>query len=129
MIKRLVLTITLLAAGVSAQPGQPDRHLDEWYASYNHAYFQDELPKNTLITYDIHDDRFMALTAYEGSQYHISFNMKYNFSNKMGRLNLLHELCHVRQMVEGDEEFDQHGPHFQSCMLGLAKQGAFTDLW
>jgi len=98
MIKRLVLAITLLAAGASAQP---DRHLDEWYASYNHAYFQDELPKNILITYDINDDRFMALTDYEGGRYHISFNMKYNFSNKMERFNLLHELCHVRQMVEG----------------------------
>lgn len=126
MIKRLVFAVALLAVGVSVQP---DRHLDEWYASYNHAYFQDELPKDVLITRTLNDPRFMALTLYSDGHYHIDINPKYNLSTKTERINLLHESCHIRQFIEDDEEFDQHGPHFQNCMLGLAKQGAFSDLW
>jgi predicted SprT family Zn-dependent metalloprotease len=126
MIKRLVVAIILLAASTS---GQPDRHLDEWYASYNHAYFQDELPAKVIITRNLRDDRFIALTEYSGGFYHIEFNKKYTVSDITERETLLHEMCHLRQFVEHDDEFDQHGRHWQACMHKLADEKAFENLW
>ena len=125
MIKRILIAIMLLAASASAAPDG----LDSWYAGYNHEYFQDELPKTVVITKTLNDDRFMALTFYENGAYHIALNPKYNFSTKIERENLLHEMCHIRIFVEHDEEFEDHGPKWQACMLELAKKGAFADLW
>jgi hypothetical protein len=126
LIKRILLILLLTALPITAQQ---DRHLDEWYASFNHSYFQDELPANTVITRNLTDDRFMAITEYENGRYHIGINPKYNISSKSERINLLHEMCHIRGFIEHDDEFDQHGLKWQTCMHSLADQKAFEDLW
>ena len=122
------MAVLIITAMISFANAAPDS-LDAWYAGYNHEYFQDELPKTTVITKELADDRFMALTFYENGRYHIALNPKYNFSNKIERENLLHESCHVRIFIEHEEEFDDHGPKWQACMLELANKGAFKDLW
>lgn len=107
-----------------------DRHLDTWYATYNHEYFQDELPKTVVITRNLTDDRFMAQTFYENNFYHISINPRFNESRKIEKFNLLHESCHIYIFINHEEdEFDDHGSHWQKCMHKLADQGAFELLW
>jgi hypothetical protein len=129
MFKRILLTLCLIILPVTIS-GQT-RDLDQWYAGYNHKYFQDELPKNTEITTTLNDDRFMALTLFSHDHFHIDINLKYNISTKTQRINLLHESCHILVFVEHDDdpEFDDHGPHWQRCMHSLADQNAFNDLW
>jgi hypothetical protein len=122
------MAVLIIMAMISFTNAAPDS-LDSWFAGYNHAYFQDELPKTTVITKDLTDDRFMALTFYENGAYHIALNPKYNFSTKIERENLLHESCHILIFIEHEEEFDDHGPKWQHCMHRLADQGAFEDLW
>jgi hypothetical protein len=107
-----------------------DRHLDAWYATYNHMYFQDRLPKTTVITRNLTDDRFMAQTFYENNFYHIAINPRYNESRKTEKLNLLHESCHIEVFIDKEEdEFDDHGEHWQRCMHRLADEKAFENLW
>lgn len=104
-------------------------NLSSWYQGYNDKYFQGELPVNTVVSFDLRDDRFMALTEHSGSYFRIDFNPKYNNSPKVARMTLLHEMCHIRQFVESEREFDDHGIKWQTCMMNLAKQGAMSDLW
>lgn len=126
MLKSIVLGLLLtLPTGISGQ----DRHLDEWYASFNHSYFQDELPKMVVITRNLADDRFMAITDYDNGYFHIGINPKFNLSTKTERINLIHEMCHVQGFVEHDDEFDQHGMKWQACMHRVADQNGFNDLW
>lgn len=103
-------------------------NLGAWYQGYNYKYFQDELPA-AIITRNLHDDRFMALTEYHDNYYHIEFNPKYNLSPRQERETLLHEMCHIEVLASNDTEFDDHGIKWQTCMKDLAKKGAFDDLW
>jgi len=122
----LFLTATLFAKPIRSD----DRHLDVWYAAYNHEYFQDSLPKTTVITRNLADDRFMAQTFYENGYYHIAINPRYNESGKTEKLNLLHESCHLYIFVtHEDDEYDDHGPKWQACMHRLADENAFEQLW
>jgi galactose-1-phosphate uridylyltransferase len=107
----------------------PDR-LDTWYASNNERYFNNELPKNVLITHDLKDDNFEAVTEH-GSYgwFHISFNPTYNRSVNQEKFTLLHEMCHVQQLTSDEEEFDQHGKKWQACMHRIADAKGFDDLW
>jgi hypothetical protein len=125
MLKRLLI-ILLLAIPAIAQ----SNHLNAWFRSYNERYFNNELPQDVVITRNLNDSRFMALTEYkEDGFYHIKINPKYNPTDRVERLTLLHESCHIRLSVKHEEEFDDHGPLWQHCMQDLAKKGAFSDLW
>jgi predicted SprT family Zn-dependent metalloprotease len=131
MLKRLFL-IGIILAVMGTTDGQERRdRLNPWYNGYNEKYFNNELPKDVLITHDLHDDRFVADTEqYKTGFYHIAFNPKFNLSGREELLTLLHESCHIRLMSSGQgDELDQHGARWQDCMLTLAKQGAFADLW
>ncbi len=128
-LRIIVLTILLFGTVVIAQ----DR-LDPWVRGLNEKYFNSELPATIVVSHNLHDDRFQALTDTTTEHgvvyYHLMFNPKYNISTKTEQLNLFHELCHVRQMINNEvDSLDDHGPHWQSCMLELAKKGAFRDLW
>lgn len=105
--------------------------LEVWYRGYNVALFNSELPDTVVIDHNLRDDRFMALTDYNfgGKYYIITFNPKYGASPKQERETLLHEMCHIRNIVEGEEEFDQHGPKWQRCMHDIANKNGFEDLW
>lgn len=125
-----IVWIALLTASGFASSRIPDREQDlrAWYSGFNHTYFQDELPP-AVITENLADDTKMAETFYEAGSYRVAINPKYNLSTKTERINLLHESCHILIFVEHDEEFDDHGPHWQACMHHLADQNAFDNLW
>jgi predicted SprT family Zn-dependent metalloprotease len=100
-----------------------------WYAGYNQKYFGDELPKDVVLDFHLHDPDKMGVTIF-GTQdgfIHIEFNPEYIKSTKTLRMTLLHEMCHVQLFVE--EQPDDHGPFWQSCMHRLANQKAMEDLW
>jgi predicted SprT family Zn-dependent metalloprotease len=82
-----------------------------------------------VITEGLTDDRFMAITDYDNGYFHIGINPKFNLSTKTERINLIHEMCHIRGFVEHDDEFDQHGMKWQACMHSVADQNGFNDLW
>lgn len=124
----LLIFVLLVAASVSANTAEPE-NLYAWYASYNHSYFNDELPSTVIITRNLKDPRFMALTEYADGYYHIEFNTKYSPSSKQERITLLHEQCHIRLAIEGIGDFGDHGIAWQHCMHDLSKQGAFELLW
>ena len=135
----LPIVILLFVTSVAAKPRphyrvvedsqERQQELSQWYLGYNHQYFQDELPQDTVLSRDLHDDRFMALTTYVDGRYHIQINPRYNESRKSERIDILHESCHVLMFIENDYELDDHGPHWQACMHRLAHQGAFESLW
>ena len=129
MFKRItLLTLAWVLLLTSVVQAQPDR-LDAWYRGYNEKYFNNELPKEITITHDLRDNRFQAWTQRLGDSFHVAFNPLYNLASGTERLTLLHELCHIRNFVESETEFDDHGPKWQSCMHDLAHKGAFDELW
>jgi SprT-like family protein len=130
-MKKLILALLLLLASAKAlAPAVPDP-LEVWYQGYNVALFNHELPDRIQIDQNFHDDRYMAATDYQehAQIYVIRINPKYNPSPKQARENLLHEMCHMRQLVSGEVEFDDHGKKWQSCMHGIANKNGFEDLW
>ena len=132
MIKRLTLSVILLLAfAVSGRSKSEVSDLDSWYQAYNATLFNNELPHQITISHDLSDPRFMAVTDYDfaGRYYKISLNPKYEPSPKQGRATLLHEMCHLRQLVSGEVEFQDHGAKWQSCMHDLANKNAFEDIW
>jgi hypothetical protein len=105
------------------------KDLDKWYATYNAEYFNDKLPKNTIISWNEVDDRYMATTTVLPSgRYHIAFNKKYCLADRVAHITLLHEDCHILTFTEVSEgKKEEHGPRWRTCMLHLALQGAFES--
>lgn len=69
---------------------------------------------------------------FKPNQIVISRKMKY--STWMWKLILLHEMTHLDLYLSdkvdiNGKEIDHHGPSFNKAMLGLAKKGAFNDIW
>ena len=126
MILLLFLTVMLFAKPIRSD----DRHLDTWYATYNHEYFQDELPKNVVITRNLTDDSFSAFTFYTDNWFHIAINPRLNIDPGAEKMTLLHESCHIYIAVtHEDNEPNNHGPKWQACMHRLANENAFESLW
>ncbi len=132
MLKKITLTLLLSLTMTAKQlaPATPD-WLDAWYRGYNVVYFTNELPQTVMISHNLKDDRFMAVTSYDfnGNFYQIEFNIKYGPSPKQEKMTLLHEQCHLEQLVTGQMEFEDHGKKWQACMHRLANEGAFENLW
>ena len=126
----LLVTLSLtLCLTSNLAPATPDP-LEVWYNGYNVALFNHELPDKIVIDHELHDDRFMAVTdTYADGTFRISFNSKFEPSPKQGRETLLHEMCHIRQSVEGESELDIHGQKWQSCMHKVADEKGFEPLW
>lgn len=105
--------------------------LNSWYRGYNEEYFANQLPKNTVVKLgDLtpQDDIGMSQILPNGNWIIIIDRAK-NPSPVQARMTLLHESCHVRTYIRGMAEFEVHGDKFQACMLQLAHQGAFKELW
>lgn len=124
-----IKSVSSSSSGLSDSSNLSDRRLAAWYQGYNEKYFNQELPKDVLITKHLIDDRFMAQTFYQQTYYHIALNPRYNVSPVTERGTLLHEMCHVRGLSSGITEFPDHGPLWQSCMHRLANLGALEDVW
>ena len=99
--------------------------LDKKYAEYNELYFDNKLPKDTLI--DHSESIQMASTMkMSNGRFHIAFNDKYTLAERVSRSTLLHEQCHIQTWSE--QKAAEHGPRWRTCMLTLDIQGIFRRL-
>jgi SprT-like family len=110
--------------------------LERWYKADNETYFDDKLPHNVSVKWaDIprekDGDVDMGDTAEDVQHraYAIRIDRMSNVTWGTTLMTLRHEECHAAEdpYLVGDE--DEHGPRFQSCMINLAKAGAFKDSW
>jgi len=107
--------------------------LQAFYQEYNQDYFGNALPQDTIITVGSLGDN-MGMTVLDSrNRWHITIDKYSNPIEKQAEMTLAHEMCHVKlkgtQSLTTDGVLDDHGEAFQSCMLNLAKRGAFKDLW
>jgi hypothetical protein len=99
--------------------------LQATYDSFNEEYFNNSLPKNTVVDYGEYDDDFMGTTqVIAGNRFHIALNESYTSGARNARLTLLHEQCHIKTW---QQEIDEHGKRWRSCMLSLDAAGAFRE--
>jgi SprT-like family len=104
------------------------------YASDNQDYFFNLLPKDVKIVLnpelaDIQGNSLMGQTrCSENMSCTISLNPAENGNLRTIRFTLMHEECHIYVDKEGTQE-EEHGPHWQGCMVSLATRGAFHDIW
>lgn len=105
------------------------RDLDRRYASNNSEFFDDKLPKDTVIDWAEHGSDNMATTSVlPDGRFHIAFNEKYCLADRTAHMVLLHEQCHVRTFSEiTSDPRTEHGPRWRTCMLNLYQQGAFKN--
>ncbi|MGB8834154.1 MAG: SprT-like domain-containing protein [Candidatus Sulfotelmatobacter sp.] len=133
-----VLAAVIIFSGnaLRAQYTHDNGCLQQDYADYNRAFFNDTLPKNVPVTWsDIprtKDGRYVMGNTHEdivSGTFSIQIDTKSNIAWATANTTLLHEMCHVKtydRTVELDQ--DMHGPLFKACIVNLELQGAFTDL-
>lgn len=105
------------------------------YGNYNRLYFDSKLPVNT----EVHLVKMCTLGDAEGDtlppaftgldHFVIEINEVQNPKPNEMLMTELHEMVHVYLFVMAKDYDGSHGPAFQRCMLVLAEQGAFFDLW
>jgi hypothetical protein len=106
-------------------PEVNDTVLKQDYLDYNYGYFGNRLPKDTIVMLGpayAYGRENLGLTVH-WNEYIIEINPKYHLTQKQADITLLHEMCHVANWGK------YHSPEWQACMLDLAEQGAFSDLW
>ena len=133
-----VLAAVIIFSGnaLRAQYTHDNGRLQQDYADYNQAFFNNTLPKNVPVTWsDIprtKDGRYVMGNTHEdvvSGTFLIRIDTKSNITMVTADTTLLHEMCHVKtydRTVELDQ--DMHGPLFKACIVNLELQGAFTDL-
>lgn len=94
-----------------------------WFNSYNERYFNDSLPKDTVVDYANHTDGVLAVTTFESGHFHIAFNPAYAASAPVVHVFLIHECAHIATW----DEFAEHGPLWVAEMRRLEKAGAIDD--
>jgi hypothetical protein len=103
--------------------------LQGWYREVNRAYFKNELPERTTVVWadlvGIYQDMGQA-TPHPDGTWLITIDRATNVTEGEAKLTEAHEICHV---ATHGQEFDAHGPKFETCMVQLANQGAFKGLW
>ena len=133
-----VLAAVIIFSGnaLRAQYTHDNGRLQQDYADYNRAFFNDTLPKNVPVTWsDIprtKDGRYVMGNTPEdivSGTFSIQIDTKSNIAWATADTTLLHEMCHVKtydRALELDQ--DMHGPLFKACIVDLEMQGAFTEL-
>lgn len=103
------------------------KDLDKWYSIYNSEFFNDKLPKDTVIDWGEYDlDRMGSTSVLPDGRFHIAFNEKYCLADRTARMILLHEDCHIATFTETTRDSKTwHGPRWRTCMLNLYQVGAF----
>lgn len=115
---------TLLLVCLLAVPCQSNSALDRWYAAANEAYFNNALPKDTVIRYGVLPNNVMGTTTRLPNGFQIDLSAKYNVAPATLQLTLFHEMCHVETWTT---DFG-HGLKWQACMHRLDMEGAFKEL-
>jgi hypothetical protein len=140
MIKALILIVAVMVLSGGVCPEQKLQYsngdLQKMYDAYNDSYFNGNLPEAPVYWVDIpkDGDEYIMGNTYENitsKTYFIEIDTKSNITSMTYDLTLLHEMCHVATMDAMVNKYGetQHGPHFQKCMLQLAENGAFNNLW
>jgi hypothetical protein len=112
--------------------GQTDlSYLIRLYETYNEGYFQNKLPKNTVI--DIAEEKNMASAFCKNDNVTciIQFNLKYTLAPRTADEAMLHEMCHVKSWGKDLDSLGvqiEHGLTWRACMLQLDMQGAFREI-
>lgn len=134
---RMILTaalMTLVAFGwyfIRQQEAIPkvatpitDKDLNLWYRGYNEVYFMDQLPKDVVVNWgDLSGYKWMGVTV----GHSIVLDKASNKILRVAKMTLLHEMCHLDP--DASKALDIHGREFDACMLKVAEQGGFHDLW
>jgi hypothetical protein len=112
-----------------------DGVLQSDYAIFNSTWFENKLPGNVEVRYEATPNpNAMGLTDYEGygtgtGHFVIWVDPKYHAHNvTAARETLMHEMCHISTW-EQDPPDNVHGEHWTACMVKLANDGAFKDVW
>jgi hypothetical protein len=106
-----------------------DQQLQSWYAGFNEEYFDDKLPKDTVIAWaDLTARKYMGSTVCDvlGKNCRIQIDQFTNKTPRTTRMTIAHETCHVATW--GQDKID-HGMYFQNCMRQMANKGAFENIW
>jgi predicted metal-dependent hydrolase len=111
----------------------------EWFFDYyNKKYFKNKLP-TAKVKWDKkllrREDSLGVLSTYRcgckpkkhKDVYKIYIAKELNFSSKITKQVLLHEMVHLDLKHTNDKT--SHGPKFHARMLKLCKQGAMKKLW
>jgi len=108
----------------------PSPDLTQFYNDTNFKYFEARLPRVTVMVSEEPDSPDLGETVPCGEHcYSITIYSSLVPDYNEQKMVELHEMCHVDMDELGIQEFDQHGPNFQTCMVSLAKKGAFASLW
>lgn len=130
-----VLIVILLAGlyfALSQHLSAPTRanlpkDLDKQYQIYNSEFFNDKLPRDTVVDWgEYNSDRMGSTTILPDGRFHIAFNERYCLADRTVHLVMLHEDCHIQTFSEITRDpKSEHGPRWRTCMLNLYQQGAF----
>lgn len=103
------------------------KDLDKWYSIYNSEFFDDKLPKDTVVDWgEYNNDRMGSTSILPDGRFHIALNEKYCLAERTARMVLKHEECHVSTFSEVTHDSKtEHGPRWRTCMLNLYQVGAF----
>jgi SprT-like family len=105
----------------------------QFYEAANETYFNNKLP-HAVVEFKVNltDEQghpLMGLTHESNvAAPRIFLSTRYQDNARIWEGTELHEICHV-EVDAHNPEFEEHGPHFQACMLGLAENHAFDDIW
>lgn len=140
----LCLTVVLLCDAVSLFTHQSRRKDDparvteaglyQAYALFNSGWFAGDLPEDTEIHLgDIPSgyagyQSIMGLTDWDAQRkkFVIYISSKWNPGSSTADLTLIHEMCHVQTF---NQEFDDHGPKWEQCMVNIAEHGGLHGIW
>lgn len=110
------------------------RHLlQQHYDDFNDDWFDGKLPPATVLyfsqnnTPDIGTEQDQSSPAAPHAM--IFVNAYYDRDIREADFTLFHEMCHVWADTYGQPELSPHGSAWQGCMLHLALEGAFSNLW
>jgi hypothetical protein len=107
-------------------PSAYSRNIQQQYANFNGWWFEGKLPKDVTVTWGSAEG-YMAITKGDDDRaLSIEINPKYGVSEKQIAALEFHEMCHV---AIWNEDSRSHGKKWQACMLRLAEQGAFENVW
>jgi hypothetical protein len=131
----LLFTAILVGHTIFAQKSfyqKDDAELQQRYINLNDWYFEGQLSHNMQVKWaDIPMDNGLYVVGdFSVDESLIRIDTKSNITKSEVDFTLFHEMCHAatHDIVIKEKE-DLHGPHFQKCMLDLANEGAFNDIW
>ena len=106
-----------------------EKDLQTWYVASNRAYFSGRLPQNVTVSWgDLSEQHYVGHTIQRGDgSFLLLVDRRTNPTASEAYLTVFHEQCHLS--LWNTDDFEQHGPKFQSCMTQLALKGAFEELW